>query len=218
MTEFTIGADVSCSDGPCGRVSRLIVEPETETVTHLVVEPKHRGRGRLVPVGLAGAAAGGVNLRCSTAEFDKLDPAEEMDFLPTDSGGQIYNPDLTTPGGGGYAGGRSVSVSLNMANLRLNDGARVTTHDSVPAGEVEVSRGVPVCATDGVIGRIQGLVIDPGSHHVTHVLLEEGHLWGHKEVAIPIGAVTKVGDIVRLTISKQQVQDLPPVDIDHTAP
>jgi hypothetical protein len=50
---------------------------------------------------------------------------------------------------------------------------------------------------------------------VTHVLLKEGHLWGRKEVAIPIGAVAGVDDGIRLNIAKQQVQDLPPVDIQH---
>ncbi len=82
-------------------------------------------------------------------------------------------------------------------------------------GEVDVRRGEPVFATDGEIGKIQGLVIDPSSRHVTHVLLEEGHLWGRKEVAIPIGSITRVGDVIRLTIDKQQVQDLPSADIDH---
>jgi hypothetical protein len=38
------------------------------------------------------------------------------------------------------------------------------------------------------------LVIDPSDHRVTHVLLDEGHLWGEKRVAIPIGAVTRVDD------------------------
>ena len=47
------------------------------------------------------------------------------------------------------------------------------------------------------------------------MLLQEGHLWGRKEVAIPIGAVTGVGDGIRLSITRQQVRDLPPVDIDH---
>jgi sporulation protein YlmC with PRC-barrel domain len=102
-----------------------------------------------------------------------------------------------------------------MASFRPNDRASAATHDSVPMGEVDVRRGEPVFATDGEIGKIQGLVIDPSSRHVTHVLLEEGHLWGRKEVAIPIGSITRVGDIVRLTIDKQQVQDLPPADIDH---
>jgi sporulation protein YlmC with PRC-barrel domain len=92
---------------------------------------------------------------------------------------------------------------------------QVVTIDSVPVGEVEICRGQPVEATDGDIGHVQGLVIDPASRHVTHVLLQEGHLWGRKEVAIPIGAVASTGDGIRLKISKQDVQDLPPVDIDH---
>jgi sporulation protein YlmC with PRC-barrel domain len=80
---------------------------------------------------------------------------------------------------------------------------------------VEVRRGEHVHATDGHIGRVQGLVIDANNHHVTHVLLQEGHLWGRKEVAIPIRAVIGVDDGIQLNITKQQVQDLPPVDIHH---
>ena len=89
------------------------------------------------------------------------------------------------------------------------------TYDAVPLDEVEVRRGEYVYATDGHIGKVQGLVIDSDSHHVTHVLLQEGHLWDRKDVAIPIGAVTGVKDGIRLNITKQQVQDLPPVDIHH---
>ena len=47
------------------------------------------------------------------------------------------------------------------------------------------------------------------------MLLQEGHLWGLKEVAIPINAVTSVDGGIRLNITKQEVQDLPPVDIGH---
>jgi sporulation protein YlmC with PRC-barrel domain len=211
MTEFSLGADASCSDGPCGKLTRLIVDPETQAVTHLVIEPEHRReRGRFVPIGLADDTAGEIKIRLTRAEFDKLDPAEETDLLPGDGGyDQIYNPALGTLGGSARFPG------LAMASFRPNDKAAAATHDAVPMGEVDVRRGEPVYATDGEIGKIQGLVVDPSSRHVTHVLLEEGHLWGHKEVAIPVGSITRVGDIVRLTIDKQQVQDLPPVDIDH---
>ena len=66
------------------------------------------------------------------------------------------------------------------------------------------------------IGRVQGLVIDPQDHHVTHMLLEEGHLWGKKEIAIPIGAVEDMAaDGVRLNLTKDEVRDLPPVDLDR---
>jgi hypothetical protein len=47
------------------------------------------------------------------------------------------------------------------------------------------------------------------------VLLEEGHLWGSKEVAIPIQAVTRVDNGICLNLTKQQVKDLPPVEIDR---
>jgi uncharacterized protein YrrD len=103
----------------------------------------------------------------------------------------------------------------------LSDGEvpRSVTYDRVPLGEVAVRRGEEVHATDGGIGRVQGLVIDPGDHHVTHVLLQEGHLWGRKQVAIPIRAVTGISDDgIRLNITKQEVEDLPPVDVDHPEP
>jgi sporulation protein YlmC with PRC-barrel domain len=87
------------------------------------------------------------------------------------------------------------------------------TFDRVPVGEVQVRRGDQVRATDGMIGRVRGLVIDPGDHHVTHVLLDEGHLWGAKTVAIPIAAVKDVADCVRLGLTKEQVRDLPPIDV-----
>lgn len=46
---------------------------------------------------------------------------------------------------------------------------------------------------------------------MTHVLLQEGHLWGHREVAIPISAVTAVNVGIQLKLTKQQVGDLPSV-------
>ena len=52
-TQFTIGTEACCTDGVCGEVSRVVVDPVAEAVTHLVVEPKHRdGLARLVPVDL----------------------------------------------------------------------------------------------------------------------------------------------------------------------
>jgi hypothetical protein len=88
--------------------------------------------------------------------------------------------------------------------------------DRMPAGEVEVRRGDPVHASDGWIGAVQGLVIDPKDHHVTHVLLQEGHLWGRKQVAIPIGAGARVGVEIRLQLTKQEVQELPPLELSSS--
>jgi hypothetical protein len=208
--QFTIGAEASCSDGACGEVTRVIVDPVAEAVTHLVIEPEHRrGLGRLVPLGLIDATAGQIRLRCTQAEFEKLDPAEETQFIPGTSGYAGYGP-----GDVGYWPyyGLSLGGGLGMGGGNI---PQTVTYDTVPQGEVDVRRGDRVQATDGDIGRVQGLVVDRRSRHVTHVLLQEGHLWGRREVAIPISAVAGTSDGIRLRISKQEVQDLPPVDVDH---
>jgi len=198
---FTIGSDVSCTDGPCGTLARVVVDPVARMVTHLIVEPR-RGHGpaRLVPAGLVASAAGEIRLRCTTAEFDSLDPAEQSQFIASDADVPDYRQtDVVAWPYYGYRGAR---------------GDLVTT-EAIPPGEVEVRRGDHVHATDGRIGQVEGLVIDPESNHVTHVLLQQGHLWGHKEVAIPIGAVRRAADRIEVSLTKQQVEDLPPVESDH---
>jgi sporulation protein YlmC with PRC-barrel domain len=224
-TQFTIGADASCSEGVCGKVSRVVVDPVARAVTHLVVEPKDsQGIGRLVPLGLVEASNGTVHMRCTAAEFDKLDPAEETEFLPGVGGGLGYRRDqvwgrpyygMGMGAMGGLGMGAMGMGGLGIGGMGTGNPAQSVTHDMVPSAEVSVRRGERVHATDGEIGKVQGLVIDPRDHHVTHVLLQEGHLWGRKEVTIPISAVAAVDDGIRLNIAKGEVEKLPPVEIDH---
>jgi sporulation protein YlmC with PRC-barrel domain len=209
----TIGAEASCTDGVAGEVTRVVVDPIARAVTHLVVEPKGRqGLGRLVPLDLIDGTGGEIRLRCTVAEFERLDSAEETQFLPGTRGYEAYGPEQVVAWPWVSLGG-----TPGVPGEAVSGFSETVTFDTIPLGEVEVRRGEQVQATDGAIGHVEGLVIDPGNYHVTHVLLQEGHLWGRKEVAIPISAVTSVEDGIRLSITKQDVEDLPPVDIDHLA-
>jgi sporulation protein YlmC with PRC-barrel domain len=214
---FRIGADASCTDGACGQVSRIIVNPVTREVTHLAVDPKHRrGPGRLVPVDLADATTDQIRLGCTLAEFRTLQPAQETESVP----------DLDPTG---HQGSSSNQVKWRLSAIgpwptrdarrpRRPEAPQQVTVDSVPSGTVDIRRELTVCATDGEIGQVQGLIVEFGGHQVTHVLLQEGHIWGRKDVAIPIGAVAKIGTmLIHLSLTKHQVKDLPPVDIDHPA-
>ena len=213
---FTIGSEVACSDGSVGRITRVVVDPVSRVLTHLDVEPRRgQAAGRLVPVELVEGAGEVVSLSCTRAEFEKLEEAVEREFLPAPPGDWGYRPGemLALPyfGAVGFgAGGPVLDVGAGM----LDPGPRTVTYDRVPVGEVEVRRGDQVHATDGSIGHVRGLVVDPRDRHVTHVLLDEGHLWGQKTVAIPIGSVASVEDGVRLTLSKDQVRNLPRVELD----
>jgi sporulation protein YlmC with PRC-barrel domain len=217
--EFAIGAAASATDGPVGTVSRVVVDPVAKALTHLVVEPGLRqGPSRLVPLGLVDD--GGpteVQLSCTKAQFDNLEPAEESKFIPATTSYASFGAGdvLSWPyyGAGGVGDLDGVGGAGGMGTLGGSPISHKITVDTVPVGEVGVRRGQPVLATDGAIGHVQGLVVDPGSGHVTHVLLQEGHLWGKKEVAIPISAVDTTVDGTQLKIAKQDVKDLPPVNM-----
>ena len=99
------------------------------------------------------------------------------------------------------------------ADPSLAAASGIMTRDTLPPGEVGVRRGERVHATDGEIGKVEGLVVDPAGGHVTHVLLQEGHLWGRKEVAIPIDAVTRIDDGITVSLTKRQIEDLPAIDL-----
>ena len=189
-TPFTIGADVSCTDGVCGKVIRLVIDPAARAITHLVVDRDYQGR--LVPLSLVDvdATTGTIRLRCTIAEFENLDPADKT--VLQDSGDSRRDRDVL-----GLSRGSGVWTSS-------------ATWDTLPFGEVAVHGGEHVHATDGDIGQVQGLVIDSGSHQFTHVLLQDGHVLGRKVVAIPIGAVAGADEKgIQLGITRQQVKDLP---------
>jgi len=208
---FTIGAHAECDDGPAGTIKRVVVDPLAKTLTHLAVEPHGRlGLARLVPVEIAEPTGDRVRLHCTISEFDRLDSAEDTQFVAGTIGYERYGPEqvLSWPYyglHGGQAGG--------VSGASVPGVSETVTYDTVPEGEVDIRRGDPVYATDGPIGHVHGLVIDAESRRVSHVLLQEGHLWGRKEVGIPITAVRSVEDGIKVQMSKKEVGDLPPVAV-----
>lgn len=193
---YEIGVSVICADGECGQLHRILIDPVSRAMTHLVIG-KDVHAARLVPVSLvAGADADAVRLVCTALDFDRLEPAEATEVIqppPPVSGSMPTN-------GGALGGGYSRSKSETV------------TYDRVPAGEVQLRRGERVHAADGDIGRVQGLVAAP-DHHVTHILLTEGHLWSRKEVAVPIRNVVDATFGVQVDLTREEVKDLPPVDL-----
>ena len=190
-----------------GEVRAVVIDPAARTVTHIVVEPEgRRGLARLVPLDLVDAASGQIRLRSTEAEFMSLDAAEET--LAEFALGEPVPVQLLPPGWRGTGEPRADGGSI----LRIDE---KETIDVVPAGEVEEHGGDHVHATDGDTGQVRGFRIDPDSGQLTHVLLREGHAWGRRDVAIPFDKVTGLDGGIRLSISREQVRALPPVDIDQ---
>jgi hypothetical protein len=201
LITLVIGSDAVCSDGYRGEVLAAVIDQAAHTVTHIVVEPKGRqGLARLVPLDRVDASSDQIRLGCTEEEFKELEAAEETlaEFVPGYPG-----PVQLLPAGWRDAGGPTADGG---AILRIPE---KETIDIVPPGEVEEHRGDHVHATDGDVGQVRALRIDPGSRQVTHVLVREGRLWDRKDVAIPFEAVAGFDDGIRLSITRQQVRDLP---------
>ena len=207
MATLVLGSEAVWDDGHRGELRAVVIDPAAGTLTHLVVEPEgRRGLARLVPAGLADAAAGQLRLRCTEAEFQELDAAEQTlaEFaLGYQFPVQLLPPGWRDAGGPTVAGGTIPRIPEKE------------TIDVVPPGEVAEHRGGQVYASDGPIGELRAVRIDPASHQVTDLLVREGHALAHKEVAIPYGAVAGFDDGIRLRITRQQVRDLPRADADR---
>jgi len=205
-----LGASVRCEGDVLGELADVVIDPTTKRVTHLVLQPHdEHGLARLIPIELAQEGDDQeISLSCAVEEVRHLEPVHEFAYLrlgefPVDDpdwdvGVQdllampYYEPGLTLGGYGADAG---------------------IIYDRVPKGEVEIRRASTVTSADGHhLGHVDGFVVDGGQ--ITHLVLERGHLWGRREITLPIGAVEKVEtDAVTLGLSKDEVGGLASVPV-----
>ena len=211
-----IGTRVHCTDGVYGELADIVIDPLDKRVTHLVVQPEQgKGEARLVPIQQAKGRDGEqreLDVGCTLDEAQRFESVDERAYLrlgerPTedpdwDVGVEdvFAMPYYAGPDIGPYPSQIDSHVSLY--------------YDRVPKGEVEVRRASAVISADGhSLGEVDGFVVD-ADEHITHFVLERGHLWGRKEVTIPIGAVAKVeSDAVYVALSKDEVGALPAVHV-----
>jgi len=65
---------------------------------------------------------------------------------------------------------------------------------------------------------VDKFLIEPASEHITHLVLREGHLWGRRDVTIPVSQIDLIEDsTVYLKLDKEGVGRLPGVPVRHRA-
>jgi uncharacterized membrane protein len=85
-----------------------------------------------------------------------------------------------------------------------------TTRELVPEGGRSVHPGTLVEASDGKVGELSELLTDPDTGQITHLVLREGHLWGNKQVLLPMSMVeaTTPEGAIRLRADKKTISAL----------
>ena len=205
------GREVRCADATYGELADIVIDPIAKRVTHLVVQPHHdNARAGLVPVELVGDAAGGaIVLRCTVDEAADMPRVQELGYLRVDRA-PVDDPDWDV--GIETVLAMPYYAPAGFEGPMLMDGPIEVSYDRVPKGEVEIQRTSPVVDVDGHhLGSVDGFVVGADGQ-ITHVVLEQGHLFGKREVTLPIGAVSRVeNDVVTLNLGRHDVERLPAV-------
>jgi sporulation protein YlmC with PRC-barrel domain len=195
--EIPIGAEVHSVEGFYGHSTFIILDPLKNKVTHLAVkEAEYPGTQRLVPVHLIQTTtAQRINLRCTNQELSQMENFIENEFIPT-----------------GYEAG-----AVMMWPFVVPEAAFVTMQkEKMPPGELAVRRGTRVQSTDGDVGRVDEIMVDSQDGKITHLILREGHLFGHRDVAIPVSQIDHLAEeTIHLKLNKKGVEDLPEIKIDR---
>jgi sporulation protein YlmC with PRC-barrel domain len=197
--DIPINVEVSCAGEFCGRSTCLIINPINARITHVVVLEKNFPYiERLVAVEtILDSSPNSIQLRCNKAELSDLEPFKETDFI---SGGRLES---NIPYGTPYV----------FWPYSMYEGAPMPLeHEHIPSGEVAIRRGTPVKARDGQVGKVDEFLVNPKTDDITHLVLREGHLWGKKDVTIPVTEIDRIADDgVYLKLDKKIIATLPTV-------
>jgi sporulation protein YlmC with PRC-barrel domain len=196
---IALNAKVNCSDGPCGRLNHIVLKSANDEITHLVIRDDNKdGCEYLISIEMVSTISRDqVQLECTRRELRAQPTFNQEEYIPR----TVFNPFkpyLSTP----YSILPRFYVPLSV--------------EHIPAGELAVKKGASVEATDGSIGFVDEFLVNPENHCVTHMILREGHLWGQKDVTIPVDQIDHFDhDTVYLKTSKREIESLPSIPVQR---
>jgi len=200
MKEIPIDVPVECSDGEVRESTSVIIHPTKLAVTHIVVvDTSFPPVERLVSVDqILDTTPYSIRLACTKHELANMERFFEKEYVKSeqkDSADMDMKP-FVTPVESGY--------------LRIDE-------HRLPPRELAVRRGIRVEATDGDIGVVIELVVDPDSGEITRLILLEGHVWGDTEISLPFSTIDHVSEeAVYLKLDKKAFHALPAIHVNRS--
>lgn len=198
--ELTLNVDVECPEGKLGRATYLIINPISQEVTHLVVRDERLPHEeRLLPTTwIQESNHDGIVVDCTYAEWQKLEPFYATEFV------KMPVPQFASEGFG---------WPYTMTTTYMEEYEPVK-HKRIPVHTRELRRGSTVEASDGAVGQIEELIVDAENQHITHLVLSKGHLWGAKDIVVPVNLISEIeDDRIVLNMNKHAVGALPTIPI-----
>jgi hypothetical protein len=193
--DLTLGVEVYCADDLFGQLTHLVLNPKLQWVTHLVVKDKSQKQTeRVLSVKyIEEAATKAVHLNCAIESASIFQPFEVIRYKQV-------------PGEGSDA---SIFWSIDRQaehHFPTDQIYTLVKTRSIPLSEVVVNQNTRVEAIDGAVGRLRGFQVNSFGWEITHLIFHRGHLWGQKEIEIPVSEVQSIAEnTVRLKLNRKTI-------------
>ena len=209
--QFAKGADVFTADGEkAGQVDRVVIDPKTNEVTHIVVEKGFLFREeKVVPVSLVEKTTEGRVDLSLIDDLEGLPPLVDEHYVSMLDAGEPYGKGVYwyPPHGSAWwhpSGPYPVAFGYPEPPYVIR------TEEYIPEDTVALEEGAKVITNDGEhVGDVERVFADPDSDRATHFVISRGFLLTEEKV-VP---TTWVKDIeeeeVRLAVGARLIDALP---------
>lgn len=201
MKDIPLNATVEGIEGEVGQSTHIIINPVNRQVTHFVTQVSREGEisDHLVPLeAVEDTSHDRIWVKLGSDELASLPRFTVNHYLKAElsdypEGQALMQPYVTTP------------MEANLSRL---------VEEMVPPGQMALFRGTTVEATDGPIGKLSELLIEPESGQMSHLVVQTGGLWGSKEVTLPLSAIEETtAEAIYLKLDKAAIEQLPAVPL-----
>lgn len=205
--EFRKGVDVfSSDDRKIGSLLRVVMDPKTRKVSHLVVkEGLLFTEDKVVPMDLVGSVTEErITMKQIKENLDDLPKYEETHYIPIEEAGDYPDSVYWYPPVElywGRLGGYSVFPESQFVQR---------TEKNIPDGAVGLMEGTKVIAADDeTVGEIESMIANPKDKRITHIVVSSGLLLKEKRI-IPVHWLATVrDDEVFLSVDSRFLERLP---------
>ena len=204
--DFDVGAPVACRGEGCGKLARVVIDPETERVVALVIEyggllDKKR---RVVPLrAVAQAEPDTIRLDLDKEDLAHYPEYNETEYaIPSDDWRHDrYQTDDAVYWNPPYR---------PIVNMPVVPMLRQRVHEGIPSTLDVIGSGTPVRTLTGELGVVDHVLTSRDSGLITHLVVRRGALLGADARIVPIAYVTEIDDEgIMVELAHETWEELP---------
>ena len=199
--DFYIGAKVKCQDKHCGELAGIVVDPETQRMTGVIIKEGFLlPQNRVSPISqVQGAIGEEIYLSLRSDEFDFYPEYRVEEYEEPAAGLAASPPSVPSPQNFQQYG--MVEPVVPMVKKLVQKG--------IVPGQVVIKQGMAVRNFGGEIGKVERVIADSKSAAITHLVVRRGLIFS-EQLMVPISAVESIAEgNISVSCTSQEVELLP---------